>query len=255
MTSVPEAYTASPIMAPSSTTRAMADLTGKFTNRLEDKPGDFRRKLISVSSAPVGDERAMLERRQRELRMSLVPTPGDGANGKIYLLIAGSPAFGMTERETDAKVLLYAEALRHQPTWAIERARQIFAGGGWKSAWNGRGCPSSAEVVSECRHVIEPIEAELYRIGQVLDAEVVDVSTTPQQRRDAIAGWEKLKAEIGRGNVMAERTPDEIARERKEMAEANRRFRDREAREIRAPSAATGDSGLAPLQAGETVAP
>jgi len=217
------------ICSPSLTTRTMADLTGKFTNRLEDKPGDFRRKLISALLAPTAVERAALESRHAELMASLTPTPGKTATDVIVLLIAGAPAFGMSEREADMKALLYAEALRKEPTWAIERARQRFATGDWSCPWNGTGCPSSANVVAECREITLPIEAEIHRIGQILSAEMVDGGTTDEERQDALDVWAKLKTEIGASNVLSERTPEEITRERNAMAEANTRFRAREA--------------------------
>jgi hypothetical protein len=207
----------------------MADLTGKYANRLEDNPGDFRRKLISASSAPVGTERDALLMRQAELKASLVASPGPETNDRIYLLIAGSPAFGMTERETDAKVMLYADALKSEPTWAIEKARQALARPGWKSDWNGSGCPSSAQVVAECRAITQPIEAELYRIGQILGAVIVDNTTTQDQRDDALARWALLKADIGGGQFIHERTAAEVAKERAELQRANAVVRAREA--------------------------
>jgi hypothetical protein len=207
----------------------MADLAGKFTNRLEDKPGDFRRKLISALLAPTVAERTALEARHAELSASLIPTPGKTATDVIVLLIAGAPAFGMSEREADMKALLYAEALRKEPTWAIERARQRFATGDWSCPWNGTGCPSSANVVAECRAITLPIEAEIHKIGQILGAEEVDGGTTDEDRQNALDAWAKLKTEIGSSNVLSERTSDEITREREAMARANERLRARDA--------------------------
>lgn len=212
------------ILAPSLTTRAMADLTGKYMNRLEDKPGDFRRKIISAPLAPAGDERRALEDRRDELKLSLVATPDQDARDQIDLLLAGAPAFGMSEREAGAKLILYAEALCGEPTWAIQRARQLFAKGGWKSGWNGTGCPSSANVVAECRQITLPIEAEIYRIEQILNAETVDNETTDLERQEALDAWTKLKADMGRSNVITERTTDAIEAERAAFRKVNERF-------------------------------
>jgi hypothetical protein len=199
----------------------MADTVAKFTNRLEDKPGDFRRKLLSASLAPAGTEREALEARRDELRRSLRATPGDAARAVITLLLAAGKSYGMSERESDVRGMLYAEALRQEPTWAIEKARQRFAKGGWQCNWDGRDVPSTASVVAECRFITLDIETEIARISAILDAELVDNETTEDERKEAVARWEQIKAEMGRSNVITERTGDEIAKERSEQIRAN----------------------------------
>lgn len=218
-----------PITAPSSTTRAMADLIGKFTNRLEDKPGDFRRKLLSASLAPVGVERDVLERRRDELRASLIPTPGEAVEDVVLAIFTGSDTFGMDGRETDAKVAIYAQHLEAQPTWAIEEARRRFGRGGWKCNWNGRGVPTPQNINAECAFITLEIDAEIARISAILDAELVDTDTTEDERKEAVARWEQLKAEMGRSNVITEKTDEEIARERAEQIRANETVARREA--------------------------
>jgi hypothetical protein len=208
----------------------MADLLGRFTNRADDHPSEFGRKVISAAHAPQGAEREVLESRRRELLASLRPTPGEDLEDVLAAIMATGETFGASGEETDVKVKLYAEALRDQPTWAVERARISFSRPGWKAPWNGRGIPSSADVVAECRAVVQPIEAELYRIGQILDAEIVDVDTTPEERAKALARWEQQKAALGRSSAMPGRTEEEIDRERSEMDRANARFRERKAR-------------------------
>lgn len=212
------------IAAPSSTTRPMADLIGKFTNRLEDKPGDFRRKLLSASLAPAGEERQVLEARRAELRDSLIPTPGEAADDAIYGILAGSNTFGMSGREADAKVRLYAEALAKQPTWAINEARKRFGKGGWKCGWDGNGFPSSANVNAECSFLTLEIDTEIHKLTQILDAEIVDSTTTESERQEAVAAWTKLKAEMGRSNVISERTGDQVDAERAAFRRVNERF-------------------------------
>jgi hypothetical protein len=202
----------------------MADLIGKFTNRLEDKPGDFRRKLISASLAPVGDERRALEDRRAELVNSLVPEPGEDADDVIYGIIAGGNTFGMSDREADAKVRIYAEALSNQPTWSINEARKRFGKGGWKCNWDGNGFPSSANVNAECSFLTLEIDTEIHKLTQILDAEIVDSTTTETERQEAVAAWTKLKAEMGRSNVISERTGDQVDAERAAFRRVNERF-------------------------------
>ena len=184
-------------------------------------PGDPRRRLISASCAPRGVERQALEDRRAELTASLHATPGEQASDVIYALIAGFTSYGMSERETDVKVALYADALKTEPTWAIEKARQTFARGGWHCNWDGNGCPSSASVAAECKFILLPIETELYRIGLVLNAELVDTDTTQDERDAALAHWAEIRAGIASTNILAERTDDEVQRERNAMQRAN----------------------------------
>lgn len=218
-----------PITAPSSITRPMADLISRFTNRLEDKPGDFRRKLLSASLAPAGAERQALERRREELRASLIATPGEAVEDVVLAIFTGSDTFGMDGRETDAKVAIYAQHLEHQPTWAIEEARRRFGRGGWKCNWNGRGVPSPQNINAECSFITLDIEGEIARISAILDAELVDNDTTEDERKEAVARWEQIKAEMGRSNVITERTGDEIAKERAEQIRANEAVERRDA--------------------------
>ena len=195
------------IAAPSSTTRPMADLIGKFTNRLEDKPGDFRRKLISASLAPVGAEKLALEARRDELRASLTPSPGVAADDAIYAILAGSNTFGMSGREADAKVRLYAEALEKQPTWAINEARKRFGKGVQQVAAavaaadatalkeSLRSTGSATVVVGDETVTLAPDEViitETPRSGWAVAAEAgatlaLDLELTPQLRRAGLA--------------------------------------------------------------------
>lgn len=213
-----------PIQPPSLTTRPMADLIGKFTNRLEDKPGDFRRKLLPASLAPAGAERQALEERRAELVRSLVAEPGEDADDVIYGILAGSNTFGMSDREADVKVRIYAEALQKHPTWAIEQARKTFQKGGWKCSWDGKGIPSSASVNAECSFITLELDAEIAKLSLILDAELVDNETTDLERQEALDSWAKLKADMGRSNVITDRTSDAIEAERAAFRKVNERF-------------------------------
>ncbi|WP_232629138.1 hypothetical protein [Methylobacterium sp. Leaf118] len=227
----------------------MADTIGKFTNRLEDKPGDFRRKLLSASLAPAGTEREALEARRAELQRSLRPTPDDTARAVITLLLASGKSYGMTERESDAREMLYGEALRQEPTWAIEKARQRFAKGGWQCNWDGRDVPPTASVVAECRFITLEVETEIGRINAILDAELVDTDTTENERREAVARWEQIKAQMGRSNVITERTGEEIDRERAEQVRANAAVELRDAMARKAAGLPPAPSPFAPRRA------
>ncbi|AWN43801.1 hypothetical protein DK389_28885 [Methylobacterium durans] len=89
--------------------------------------------------------------------------------------------------------------------------------------------PSPQNINAECAFITLEIETEIARISAILDAELVNNETTEDERREAVARWEQLKADMGRSNVIAQRTDEEIAAERFEMSRANDRFRAREA--------------------------
>lgn len=56
------------------------------------------------------------------------PTPGLDLNGTVMLLLAHGREFGtLTEKTAGLRVALYVEALSDMPTWAVKRARLIFA--------------------------------------------------------------------------------------------------------------------------------
>lgn len=197
---------------------------------MDDHPATPGRKLVSASCAPVEAERAVLASRRAELLAGLRPAPVRDLIPPLVKIIANGDAYGMSREEAIEKAKLYAEAAHGLPVWAVERAQVAFSRPGWKSSWNGRGIPSSADVVAECRVIIQAVEAELYRIGQVLEAEIVDNHTTPEERAEALARWEQQKAALGRSSAMPGRTEDEIARERTEQQRANALVRDREER-------------------------
>lgn len=211
-------------------TRPMADLIGRLMNRMEDHPGMPGRKVVSASCAPVEAERAVLASRRAELLAGLRPAPVRDLLPPLVKIIANGDAYGMSREEAIEKAKLYAEAAHGLPVWAVERAQVAFSRPGWKSSWNGRGIPSSAEVVAECRAILAQSESELYRLGQILDAEVVDNSAPQEKRDEQVAAWEAMKASIGRSSAMVGRTEDEIARERSEQQRANALIRDREER-------------------------
>jgi hypothetical protein len=176
---------------------------------------------MSASSAPTGADREALAARHAELSSSLLPGRADQRRAVITLILAGFATYGMSEQELDMKIALYDEALRDEPVWAIDQARKTFGKGGWRCNWDGRGCPSSASVAAECKFITLAVEEELYRIGLILNAELVDTDTTEDERAAALAHWATIRAGIARSNVVSERTDEEIIAERAEMQRAN----------------------------------
>lgn len=212
---------------PTDQSRPMADLVAKFTNRLEDA-GGFNRRCISAVVAPQEHERAALQVRKAELLASLEPD-GDRARKVLVALLGSFPSYG--EDEETARFILSAccRACAKAPAWALEEASARFLEGRTHITWNMANRPTPPQILAEALQCALPVEAELHKLSTVLDAEIVDIETTDAERQDAMDAWAKLRSEIGSSNVLSERTPEEITRERNAMAEANTRFRVREA--------------------------
>ena len=206
-------------------TRAMSDLIGRFTNRLEDT-GGVSRKCISAPVAPTERERQMLEERKQDLLLGLEPTPED-ARKVLVSLLASFPSYG--EDQATARFILASccRACAKAPTWALAEASNRFLEGRTRVRWDMDRRPTPPQILAEAMQCVLPVEAELHRLDQILNAEIVDSDTTDAERQDALDAWAKLKFAIGRSNVISERTDEEIARERSEMDRANERFRAR----------------------------
>lgn len=232
MTSVQTRTASTSVSPPAAATRPLLDLVSRFTNRIEDgdRPGH---KLISAGLAPQGGERATLEDRKQHLLGSLNPPDSDDerrALAKIVAALLGAfPTYGADREDAKATVALICRALDDVPVWAVQRAAGNFLKGTTLTRWNPDRAPTPPQIRAEAKLITLDVETELYRIGQVLGAEIVDAETTEDERKAAKAHWEQLKAEMGRSNVMPERTDEEVERERAEQRRANETTRRREA--------------------------
>ncbi|MCJ2092103.1 hypothetical protein MKK67_06260 [Methylobacterium sp. J-072] len=167
---------------------------------------------------------------------------------RLLGLFASKAGYGADAQELTTKVGFYAQALAGEPPWAIERARLRFRQPGWRCLWDGKGCPSDADVVAECRYETLPLETELAKIEAVLGAELYDTGATDNDRANAVAHWETVKAEIrGDSAAITERTEEEISEERSSMARANERFRERARREAEASGRGQAMWGRLPI--------
>lgn len=146
------------------------------------------------------------------------------------LLLSQGREFGtLTDQAAGLRVALYVEALADIPTWAVQRARLIFAKGGWRCLWDGRDVPSSHDVVGECSYLLLPIETELRRVEAVLDAEPYTVGADEDQRAGAVGRWwDEVRPQFQREPGISQRTDDELAAEASAMEGINERFRERD---------------------------
>ncbi|TXN60552.1 hypothetical protein [Methylobacterium sp. WL6] len=240
MTLAPSTISSS-VHLPAPATRAMDLFVARFTNRLETPPNGFRRQRLPRSAAPDAEQRAWLEGRRDDVRAAMTPTPGPEVNRALLKLMGAHAAFGAPEREMLGKVAIYAEAVAHLPTWAIDAARKAFLRPGWRSMWSGHGCPEAADLVAECRFILLPFETELTKIEAVLDAEIYTDGATEDERREVLAHFGDVLAEMRAGGAaITEPTEEEISAERTAMARANECFRARD----RAQAAAAGRDKL-----------
>ncbi|MBP2495397.1 hypothetical protein ABID82_002270 [Methylobacterium sp. PvP062] len=260
MTSVQTRTVSTSVSPPEAATRPLLDLVSRFTNRLEDgdRPGH---KLISAGLAPRGAERAMLENRKQYLLTSLTPPGSEDdrrALAKIIAALLGAfPTYGADREDAKATVGLICRALDDVPLWAVQRAAGHFLKGSTKTRWNPDRAPTPPQIRAEAKLLVLDVESELHRLGQVLDAELVDNDTTEDERRAAVAAWDQIKAGMGRTNVLHERTDEEIALERSEQRRANDRFRqrdDRTKRRLQAEIDAALQSGGEPFEGVERTA-
>lgn len=214
-------------LRPSVQTRAMSDMIGRFTNRLEDTDVDGR-MCLSAGIAPSAAERSVLEQRKAELLASLQPD-AERARKVIGALLGSFPSYG--EDEETARFVLAAccRACAKVPAWAIEEASGRFIENTTRIQWDISKRPTPPQIVAEAMRCVLPVEAELHRLEQVLNAELVDTETSEDDRKEAVARWEQLKAEMGRSNVITGKTDDEIANERAEQIRANETVARREA--------------------------
>jgi hypothetical protein len=187
-----------------------------------DRPGH---KLISAGLAPLEHERAALEERRQHLLGSLGPPASDEARAKMAKIIASLlgafPTYGADREDARITVGLIVRALDDVPVWTVQRAAGLFLKNMQKTRWNPERAPTAPQIRAEAKLVMLDVEVELHRLGQVLNAEIVDSETTEDERKAAVAHWNQLKSELGLSNVIAERTAEEIDRERQEMRRAN----------------------------------
>lgn len=214
------------IRAPTQT-REMSDLVGKFLNRIDRT--DLETGIIPAAIAPREHERAALTERKASLLASLEPD-ADRTRRVLIGLLSSFPAFNEDEETARFILAACARACSKVPAWSVEEAAGRFLEGRTRIQWSMDRRPTPPQILAEASHCVLEVEAELHRINQVLGAEIVDTETTAEERQDALDAWERLKREMGRSNVISQRTDEEIATERGEMQRANERFRAREAR-------------------------
>lgn len=232
MTSVQTRSASISVSPPEAASRPLLDLISRFQNRLEDgnRPSH---KLISAGLAPLEHERAALEERRQHLLASLAPPTTDEARAKMVKVIASLlgafPTYGADREDARITVGLIVRALDDVPVWAVQKAASLFLKNLQKTRWNPERAPTAPQIRAEAKLVMLDVEVELHRIEQVLSAETVDSETTEDQRKAAVAHWSQIKAAMGRSNVIAECTAEEIERERQEMRRANEVVEQRDA--------------------------
>ncbi|MCJ2102424.1 hypothetical protein [Methylobacterium sp. E-046] len=179
----------------------------------------------------------------------MIAATADEVRGSLLLLFGGSREYGASKDEMRMKAAIYGETIAKAalPIWALEKARDAFGNPGWRSLWDGKGVPGRADIVAECRFILLPTETELARIERILEAELYDTGATDDDRANAVAHWETVKADMRGESVITEQTEEEISAERTSMALANERFRERARREAEAQGRGQAMWGRIPI--------
>lgn len=208
-TQQPSAPGSSPVPA----TRPLLDLVSKFQNRLEDKDGDPRRKLLSLGLSPSDAERDALEARRRHLEDCLNPTP-QNLLPAVTALLSAFPVYGISPDSARQHANLVCRALDDCPTWAVKAAAARFLKGQNQVRWENDKAPSPPQIRAEARLLCLDIETELHRLNQVLDAEIVDRETTQDERDENLAKFTALLADLKNGTPQNEKLISEAKAER-----------------------------------------
>lgn len=253
MTSVPTRSSASTsVSPPEPASRPLLDLVSRFQNRLED--GDRPdHKLISAGLAPLEHERTALKARRQHLVASLVPATSDedrkACARVVTALLGGFPVFGADREDAKLTVSLIVRALDDVPVWSVQKAAGLFLKNLQKTRWNPERAPTAPQIRAEAKLAMLDVEVELHRLEQVLNAEIVDSETTEDERNAAVAHWNQIKVDMGRSNVIAQHTDEEIDRERQEMRRANEHIEQRDAWERQRAGLPPADSPFVPRPA------
>lgn len=208
-----------PGSSPAPATRPLLDLVSRFQNRLEDKDGDPRQKLLSAGLAPSGAERFALESRQRHLADCLVPTP-ENLLPTVTALLSAFPTYGISPESAKKHASLVCRALDDCPTWAVNVAAGKFLKGTNQVRWDQDKAPSAPQIRAEAKLAMLDIEGELHRLNQILNAEIVDSTTTADERARNVAAYAQLMAELRNGVPLNERLMREAKEERQARARA-----------------------------------
>lgn len=208
--SLPSTISANSITVELSSIRAMADMIGIYHGRLEEVPGDFRKKAIAASHSPSDAERKAMREYGLELRQRLAG--GGLANSSpVARLVNAWPSYGADAKSTAVVVKGYVEVLMSLPMWAVEQAVERFRSNRATVKWDAGKMPAEPLVVEETRAITAPLDLDLARITAVLRAEVYQpMSEADRAKMDkAIADWTAKRA-LEKGRGQRPEAPDEF---------------------------------------------
>lgn len=142
----------------------------RVSAHLEDVPGKWKHKALNAKHAPTEGESEALRRRVALLSAAL--RPGSPNLKAIQMMRLGWPAYGQTEQDIEAALLLYARATDRYPAWAVGIACNRFVEGRASIKWDDSQVPSPPQVAREAEAVVIPYAGEMARINTILGADV-----------------------------------------------------------------------------------
>ena len=187
----------------------------------ETNPGRYS---ISRSAAPTAEERRGLSERRRTIAAALERGDRTAIEDRLHGFAYGFTSLRSLDATTFAGTLrAFVQAVDDMPYEAVARACLAWTKAQFPWA-NCRFPPDAPELARAAKEMRCGLLMEDRELRLVLEAKVGSdpALPIPQAQRDAaVSRWNEIRAGIERSNVMAERTPEEIAAERAEMARAN----------------------------------
>lgn len=196
MTAMQTRTTSTSVSRPVDATRPLLDLVSRVTNRLEENPDHRGHMLLSAGAAPSDAEREAMEDRRTQLRESLAAGDQRAMRPVVIALLGAFPTYGADRSAADALVGLTCRALDDVPVWAVQEAAGRFIKGNVRVVWTHDRAPTPPQIRGEAKHCMLPVEEEIVRLSKVLDATIVDIEASEDERAAAIAHWETIKREI-----------------------------------------------------------
>ena len=109
-------------------------------------------------------------------------------------LFANYPSGKTSADEARMTTAAYVSTLADLPPWAVSEAGKAWLRGGY-GAVSSAFAPSSAQLHEAAEAIVRPFRTELRQIGELLDAEVREI--TEDERARVSAGFSALREELG----------------------------------------------------------
>lgn len=171
--------------------REIADLTSKFSNRIERVGSRWE---IADNLAPSAAENALLHQRHLDVGGLLHPATDDKIKILVVAMFYGFPNLKIPEDEAKRTAAVYVSQLREFPEWAVKKAcEQIL-----QDKVSGRSpdfAPSIATLVGLCRGFVRDLQEERAKLAAIMQADVYH-APSDDERAAVKAKFEALVSDL-----------------------------------------------------------